>query len=104
MRQLIEGSFVRQHYAGFLNIRLADGVMPSAVDGNNEAQPARLPHDRRQQTQTSMNQRLTYFKHMHSARHLHPLTLEPLSCRTSFHQHEQTQASIHQQIEQIEQI
>jgi hypothetical protein len=79
-------------------------VMPSAVNGNSEAQPPQLPHDCRQQTQTSMNQRLTYFEHMHSARHLHPLTLELPSCRTSFHQHEQTQASIRQQIEQIEQI
>ena len=44
MRQLIENSFVRQHYAGILNIRLADGVMPSAVNGNSNAQRLQLPH------------------------------------------------------------
>jgi hypothetical protein len=96
MRQLIENSLVRQHYAEILNIRLADGVMLSAVNGNSDAQPPQLPHDRRQQTQTSMYQRLTYFKHMHPAIHPHPLTLELLSCCTSFRQHEQTQASIQQ--------
>jgi hypothetical protein len=54
-----------------------------------------------QQTQTFMNQILNYFEHTRSAEHTHLLTLELLSRHTSLRQHEETQASIQQQIEKV---
>jgi hypothetical protein len=72
------------------------------MNGNSDAQPLRLPHDcGRPLANTNIHTSDTKMFRAQSAENTHLLISELLSLRISLRQHEETQASILQEIEKV---